>query len=49
LLRDNNTVESSTSFQNESTEVNSYIETADASVYPEVCYYPVTEGSRPVE
>jgi len=29
--------------------VNSYIETADASVYTEVCYYPVTEGSRPVE
>lgn len=26
-----------------------YIETADASVYPKVCYYPVTEGSRPVE
>jgi len=29
--------------------VNSYIETADASVYTEVCYYPVTEGPRPVE
>lgn len=29
--------------------MNSYIETADASVYTEVCYYPVTEGSRPVE
>jgi len=29
--------------------VNSYIETADASVYPEVCYYPVAEGPRPVE
>jgi len=27
----------------------SYIETADASVYPKVCYYPVTEGSRPIE
>jgi hypothetical protein len=36
-------------YRNEDTEVNSYIETADASVYPKVCYYPVTEGSRPVE
>jgi hypothetical protein len=25
-----------------------YIDTVDASVYPKVCYYPVTEGSRPV-
>jgi len=48
-LRDNDTAESSTSFQDEYAEANSYIETADASVYPEVCYYPVTEGPRPVE
>lgn len=26
-----------------------YIESVDASVYPKVCYYPVTEGSRPIE
>lgn len=42
-------LESARTLQNELAEASSYIETADASVYPEVCYYPVTEGSRPIE
>jgi len=43
-------LESARTFQNEpSPKRGSYIETADASVYPKVCYYPVTEGSRPIE
>jgi len=42
-------LESARTFQNEPAEASSYIETADASVYPKVCYYPVTEGSRPIE
>jgi len=42
-------LESARTFQNELAEASSYTETADASVYPKVCYYPVTEGSRPIE
>jgi len=41
--------ESARTFRNELAEASSYIETADASVYSKVCYYPVTEGSRPIE
>jgi len=47
-LLDNDTARSARNSQNEGTEVSSYIETADAGVYTQVCYYPVTEGSRPV-
>jgi len=42
-------LEGARAFQNGGTEVSSYIETADAGVYTQVCYYPVTEGPRPVE
>jgi len=47
-LHDNDTAGSARLSSNEHRSVQ-YIETADASVYPKVCYYPVTEGSRPVE
>lgn len=46
-MRDNNTAGSARLPRNEHRSAH-YIETADASVYPKVCYYPVTEGSRPV-
>ena len=42
-------LEGARAFQDEGTEVSSYIETADAGVYTKVCYYPVAGGPRPVE